>query len=203
MDSPTETHCSLTKLVYATLEGGRGRRIEADFSGGLLTSNGGALLDEPVRLERPAAVPQHLRDGAGQPAQGRAGGRRDAAGKGLSGHAAEPAPEDRGARAGQFEAGPCRAFQRLPGQAGVRAGLALALPPLTAEPGAGVAPARQRTRRRGVSVAPQSGTGRIRAKSDYRKAETGAPHTRIHVPGHPDHSLGAEIPLLSLSTKSV
>ena len=44
MDSPTETHCSLTKLVYATPEGGRGRRIEADFSGGVLTSNGGALL---------------------------------------------------------------------------------------------------------------------------------------------------------------
>ncbi len=44
MDTSTETHFSPAKLVYAIPEGGRGRRIEADFSGGVLTSNGGALL---------------------------------------------------------------------------------------------------------------------------------------------------------------
>ena len=161
----------------------------------------GALLDEPVRRERPAAVPEHLRDGAGQPPQGRAGGRRDTAGKGLSGHAAEPAPEDRGARAGQFAAHTRRAFQHLPGQAGVRAGLALALPPLTAESGVGPAPARQRTRRRGVSSAPQSGTGPDSLEIGRREAEPGTPHTRIRVPKHSDHRPGAQIPLVKFINK--
>ena len=60
IDSFAKIHCSLTKLLYASGNGSGGRRIEADFSGGVLTSNGGALLlglvDCPVRLLRWLAV---------------------------------------------------------------------------------------------------------------------------------------------------
>ncbi len=68
-------------------DGWLGREGQPEVHRGIARSReaSGALLDEPVRLERPAAVPQQVCDGAGQPPQGRAGGCRDAAGRAYPG----------------------------------------------------------------------------------------------------------------------
>ena len=44
MDSPTATDCNAARLRCATPDGVRPRRFEADFTGGALTADGGALL---------------------------------------------------------------------------------------------------------------------------------------------------------------
>ena len=44
MDSPTATDCNAPRLRCATPDGVRPRRFEADFTGGALTADGGALL---------------------------------------------------------------------------------------------------------------------------------------------------------------
>ena len=44
MDSPTATDCNAARLRCATPDGVRPPRFEADFTGGALTADGGALL---------------------------------------------------------------------------------------------------------------------------------------------------------------